>query len=75
MQLHRITHPSDIHQRVDKFLKKYLPNAPLGMIYRALRTGKIKINAKKVPQDYRLEAGDELSLFFSDEEIQGWQAS
>lgn len=50
-----ITSPSDADQRIDKFLKKYLPNAPLGGIYKWLRTGKIKVNRKKVEQTYRIE--------------------
>lgn len=34
-----------------------------------LRTGKIKVNGKKKDQTYKLEEGDELSFWISDEEI------
>ena len=43
-----IDQPSDADQRIDKFLKKYLKEAPLGGIYKWLRTGKVKVNRKKV---------------------------
>jgi 23S rRNA pseudouridine955/2504/2580 synthase len=49
-----IDNPSDADQRIDKFLRKYLPNAPLGALFKWLRTGKIKVNQKKVDQAYRI---------------------
>ncbi len=50
-----IDHPSDSSQRLDRFIKKYLPNAPLGGIYKMLRTGKIKVNGKKKAETYIIE--------------------
>jgi hypothetical protein len=38
-----IEHAADAGQRLDKFVRKYLPNAPLGAIFKMLRTGKIKV--------------------------------
>ncbi|MDD2693749.1 MAG: RluA family pseudouridine synthase [Candidatus Gracilibacteria bacterium] len=73
MQLIQINHASDSDQRVDKFLKKYLPNASLGSIYKWLRTGKIKVNKKKVDQTYRLEIDDEIQLHFHEEEMKMMQ--
>lgn len=65
-----ISHPSDAGQRLDKFLKKYLPNIPLGGIYKMLRVGKIKVNRKKKDQTYKIELDDVLQFFLSDEELQ-----
>lgn len=65
-----IDNPSDADQRIDKFLKKYLPNAPLGGIYKWLRTGKIKINRKKVEQTYRVEEGDIIDIYLHEEELE-----
>jgi 23S rRNA pseudouridine955/2504/2580 synthase len=62
-----IDNPSDADQRIDKFLKKYLPNAPLGGIYKWLRTG--KVNRRKVEQTYRIEEGDVIDIYLYDEEI------
>jgi 23S rRNA pseudouridine955/2504/2580 synthase len=50
-----ISHPADAGQRLDRFVRKYLPGAPLGAIFKMLRTGKIKVNAKKKDQTYKLE--------------------
>ena len=50
-----ISHPADAGQRLDRFVRKYLPSAPLGAIFKMLRTGKIKVNAKKKDQTYKLE--------------------
>jgi ribosomal 50S subunit-recycling heat shock protein len=38
-----------------------------------LRTGKIKVNGKKKDQTYKIEDGDEITLWMSDEEITGLQ--
>ncbi len=64
-----IDSPSDADQRIDKFIKKYLSEAPLGGIYKWLRTGKIKVNRKKVEQTYRIEEGDVIEIYLTDEEI------
>jgi 23S rRNA pseudouridine955/2504/2580 synthase len=66
---------SDSEQRIDKFLKKYLPLAPLSGIYKWLRTGKIKVNRKKVEQTYKIEIGDCIDIHLSLEEIQNFQKS
>lgn len=73
MQSLHIENPSDSDQRIDKFLKKYLPNASLGSLYKWLRTGKIKVNKKKVEQTYRIELGDEIQLHFQDDELKSMQ--
>ena len=65
-----IESPSDADQRIDKFIKKYLPDAPLGGIYKWLRTGKIKVNRKKVDQIYRIILGDQIDIYLNDDEIE-----
>ena len=64
-----IIHPADADQRLDRFIKKYLPNAPLWAIYKMLRTGKIKVNGKKKDQTYKLQLEDEINFWLSDDEI------
>lgn len=59
-------------QRIDRFIKKFLPEAPLGLIYRYLRTKKIKINGKKAKQNYRLQIGDHVQ-FYLDVNIKEFQ--
>lgn len=69
MQSLTISHTSDTGQRLDRFLKKYFPNAPLSAIYKMLRVGKIKVNGKKKAETYKIEEGDEISFWISDEEL------
>ncbi len=55
-------------QRLDRYLKKSLKNAPLSYIYKLLRTG-VKRNGKRAKEDAMLEEGDILSLYVSEEEL------
>ena len=56
-------------QRLDRFLKKYLVNAPLSYIYKAIRKD-VKVNGKRRPQDAVLSEGDVVSLYLADEEVE-----
>ena len=49
--------------RIDRFLRKHLKNINLSEIYKMLRKAKIKVNNKKVSQDYRLVLGDIVFVF------------
>lgn len=49
-------------QRIDNFLKSYLKSVPRSMIYRIIRTGKVRINQKKVRFYYKLEIGDLIKI-------------
>ena len=49
--------------RIDRFLRKHLKNINLSEIYKMLRKAKIKVNNKKVSQDYRLVLGDVVFVF------------
>ncbi len=55
-------------QRLDKFLKKYLKNAPLSHIYKLIRKD-VKINGKRAKIETFLNVGDELNLYISDDEL------
>ena len=52
--------------RIDRFLRKHLKNTALSEIYKMLRKAKIKVNNKKVSQDYRLVLGDIIFVFLSE---------
>ncbi len=56
------------NQRLDRFLRKYLGQAPLSLIYKAVRKD-VKINGKRQSRDYMLREGDVLALYMSDEEL------
>lgn len=56
------------NQRLDKFLRKYLRGASLSFVYKAIRKD-VKVNGKRAPRDTILQAGDEISLYLSDEDL------
>ncbi|MCM1125108.1 MAG: RluA family pseudouridine synthase [Lachnospiraceae bacterium] len=60
-------------QRLDKFLHKYLPLAPSSFLYKMLRKKNITLNGKKAEGGEKLNQGDSVSLFFSEETISGFQ--
>lgn len=60
---------SEADARFDKFLKKLLPGAPLSLIYKLSRTNRAKVDGKKRENDYRLELGQTIKLFLSEEEF------
>lgn len=49
-------------QRCDKFLRKLLKDVPLSAIYKAFRKGDIRVNGKKIKEQYVLEEGDEILI-------------
>ncbi|MDU4652481.1 RluA family pseudouridine synthase [Sneathia sanguinegens] len=48
--------------RLDRFLKKRCKNNKLSEIFKAIRQGDVRVNNKKVKQDYRLNLNDEVSV-------------
>ncbi len=57
------------NQRLDRFLKKYMPNSSLGFIYKMLRKKNIKLNGSKAKPEDIIKEGDIIQLYFSDETI------
>jgi len=60
-------------QRLDRFLKKYLRNAPLSYIYKLVRKN-VKINGKRASEEQMLSKGDEVTLYISEEEANRYLA-
>lgn len=58
---------NEANQRIDKYLKKLLCNASTSFIYKMLRKKDIKVNGKKVDQNYILQADDKISMFLYDD--------
>ena len=61
--------PDNEGQRLDKYLKKAFAAAPLSLLFRLLRTKKIKVNGKRSEPGTRLAEGDVLTMYFNDEEL------
>lgn len=62
-------------QRFDKFLAKYLPEAPKSLIYKMLRKKNITLNGKKATGNEMLNCDDTVESFFSDETFDKFTAS
>lgn len=64
---------NDAGQRLDKFLAKYMNQAPKSFFYKMLRKKNITLNGKKATGSEILNVGDEIKLFLSDETIEKFQ--
>ena len=58
---------NDAGQRLDKFLSKAVKGLPMSLMYKYIRTKKIKVNRARTDQRYMLCEGDEIQLFIRDE--------
>ncbi len=58
---------NDAGQRLDKFLTKAVKALPKSLLYKFIRTKKIKVNRKRADIGYMLCEGDSVELFISDE--------
>ena len=56
-------------QRLDKYLRRRLPLAPSSFIYKMLRKKNITLQGKKADGSEKVETGDRVVLFLSDETI------
>ena len=55
--------------RLDKYLQQQFPALGLGRLNKALRENKIKLNGKKQPLSTRVQNGDTIRLFLTDEQL------
>ena len=54
------------NQRLDKFLLKYLNEAPKGFVYKMLRKKNIKLNGRKAAGDEILNENDIINIYMTD---------
>ena len=57
-----VTGPDDEGRRLDRILRRLLPAAPLSAIYRALRTGRIRVDDGKASGRRRVQAGETITI-------------
>ena len=60
----------EANQRVDKYVKKFLNEAPLSFIYKLFRKKDVKINGHWVKENYILSEGEELTIYVTDEQFE-----
>jgi len=58
---------NDAGQRLDKFLQKSLNGMPLSLMYKLIRTKKIKVNRRRADQKMMLSEGDTVQCFIAEE--------
>lgn len=58
---------NDAGQRLDKFITKTLKAFPKSLLYKSIRTKKIKVNRKRTEAGYLLAEGDTVEMFISEE--------
>lgn len=68
-----IVSASNAGQKIEKFVKKYLPDAPLGFIYKAFRKKDIKVNGHWVKKDYVLSQGDVVRIYVTDAQLEDFR--
>lgn len=51
--------------RLDRFLRKKYEDISLTEIFKGIRTGKVKVNGKKSKENYRIQLGDIVKVFFN----------
>lgn len=58
---------NDANQRLDKFVLKVCPTIPTALMFKYIRTKRIKINGKRAEISTRLNVGDCVSAYINDE--------
>ncbi len=56
-------------QRLDKYLRKLLPEAGSGFLYKMLRKKNITLNGKKADGSEKIAAGDSVLIYFAEETL------
>ena len=54
---------NDKGQRLDKFIQKTVKGIPLSLMYKSIRTKKIKVNRKRAELNQILSEGDTVQMF------------
>ena len=58
---------NDAGQRLDKFVLKTVKGMPVSLMYKAIRTKKIKVNRKRAEQKQMLNQGDTVQMFLNED--------
>ncbi|MGM9858268.1 MAG: RluA family pseudouridine synthase [Bacilli bacterium] len=67
--IQRTINAKDCNQRVDKYVRKVLNEAPLSFIYKIFRKKDIKVNDKRIDIDYILKENDIIKIYVTDEQL------
>lgn len=56
-------------QKAEKFVRKYLNDAPLSFIYKLFRIKDVKVNGKRIDRNYQLKENDLMQIYVTDSQI------
>lgn len=59
--------------KAEKFVRKFLSEAPLGFIYRAFRKKDIKANGHWIHKDYVCQLGDTIRIYVTDQQLEDFK--
>ncbi len=59
----------DSGTRFDRFLRRHLPHVPLSQVYKLVRTGRARVDGKRVRQDRRLHEGERVEIAIAAAEV------
>ncbi len=62
-----IINKNDANQRLDKFISKAVPLLPQSLMYKYIRSKRIKVNGKRSEISYRLQPNDLIEMYINDE--------
>ena len=51
------------NMRIDRWIRKNLANLPQGLIEKNLRSGKIKVNNKKIKSSYKIKTNEQVEIY------------
>ena len=58
---------NDAGQRLDKFIQKTIKGIPVSLMYKSIRTKKIKVNRKRAEERQILNLGDTVQMFLAED--------
>lgn len=61
------------NMRIDKYLRAVFPHLPFSALQKALRKRDVKVDGKRIKQDYIVNTGENLEVFIVDEILDGKQ--
>ena len=67
--IEQIISKGESNQRVDKYVRKVLNDAPLSFIYKVFRKKDVKANGKWVDIDYIVKENDIVRIYITDEQL------
>ncbi|AFA47889.1 RluA family pseudouridine synthase [Acetobacterium woodii] len=66
---------NESNQRLDRFLKKLMPQASSGFLQKMLRKKRIKLNGQKSEPSTTVAVGDVIQIYFSEETIANFRSA